>query len=62
MRKDGGQEFPSMFPILWILKVTFGDLGPSSVRIVYVYSIDFNTETTRTHPGPDRRIRLQYRF
>ena len=25
------------------------------------YSIDFKTETTRTHPGSDR-LRLQYRF
>ena len=29
-------------------------------RILYVYSISFNTETTRTHPGPDP-LRLQYR-
>ena len=30
-------------------------------RILYVYSINFSTETTRAHPGPDP-LRLQYRF
>ena len=34
---------------------------PTPGRIIYVYSIDFNTEIARTHPGPDR-LRLHFRF
>ena len=33
---------------------------PTPGLIVYADSVDFSTETTRTHPRPDR-LRLQYR-